>query len=359
MLPAELTAIIARMNSLESHHTSSYHPPQLNHRFCVAPMLDWTDRHERMFLRMLSRHALLYTEMITSAALVHGGKIGLLQFSVLEHPVAVQLGGSDPEELRRATAIAVAQGYDEINLNVGCPSDRVQSGRFGACLMDSPQLVAECVRNMQAESPVPVTVKCRIGIDDRDSDSYFENFVNTVADAGCRIFIVHARVALLKGLSPKENREIPPLNYARVVRLKDKYPQLTIVLNGGISSLSAAHSLLEHVDGVMLGREVYQNPYVMATVDRDFYGATAGVKSRQQIMTDYLPYIETELAAGAPLQCMTRHILGIFKGQRGGKQFRRHLSENACRKNASINVLLDAMAYIGEQSDIEAQSEEA
>lgn len=321
-------------------------------------MLDWTDRHERVFLRMLSRHALLYTEMITSAALVHGGKTRLLQFSALEHPIAVQLGGSDPDELRRATAMAVAYGYDEINLNVGCPSDRVQSGRFGACLMDSPQLVAECVRSMQAESPVPVTVKCRIGIDDRDSDSYFENFVATVADAGCRTFVVHARVALLKGLSPKENREIPPLNYNRVFRLKQKYPQLEIVLNGGISSLTAARSLLEQVDGVMLGREVYQNPYVMATVDNEFYGVSERVKSRQQIMADYLPYIEAELAAGAPLQCMTRHILGIFKGQRGGKQFRRHLSENACRKDASINVLLDAMAYIGNELSREAQSEE-
>jgi tRNA-dihydrouridine synthase A len=346
------------MHPIQTQHTSDYLTPQLNHRFCVAPMLDWTDRHERMFLRMLSRYALLYTEMITSAALVHGGKIRLLQFSALEHPVAVQLGGSNPEELRRATAMAVTQGYDEINLNVGCPSDRVQSGRFGACLMDSPQLVAECVRSMQAESPVPVTVKCRIGIDDRDSDSYFENFVSTVAEAGCRTFIVHARVALLKGLSPKENREIPPLNYDRVMRLKNKYPHLEIILNGGISSLSAAHSLLEHVDGVMLGREVYQNPYVMATVDRDFFDAAASVRSRQQIMADYLPYIETELAAGAPLQCMTRHILGIFKGQRGGKQFRRHLSENACLKNAGINVLLDAMAYIGEELDMEAQSEE-
>jgi len=345
------------MHYLQSNQIPLNQPPKLNHLFCVAPMLDWTDRHERVFLRILSRHALLYTEMITSAALVHGGKTRLLQFSTAEHPVAVQLGGSDPEELQRATAMAVAHGYDEVNLNVGCPSDRVQSGRFGACLMDSPQLVAECVRTMQAESPVPVTVKCRIGIDDRDSDSYFENFVTTVADAGCRTFIVHARVAFLKGLSPKENREIPPLNYDRVFRLKQKYPQLNIVLNGGINSLNAAHSLLKHVDGVMLGREVYQNPYVMATVDSEFYGIAEGLKSRQQVMTEYLPYIEAELAAGAPLQCMTRHILGIFKGQRGGKQFRRYLSENACRKDAGINVLLDAMAYIGEDSGVQAPAE--
>jgi tRNA-dihydrouridine synthase A len=307
-------------------------------------MLDWTDRHERMFLRTMSRHAMLYTEMLTSAALVHGARSRLLHYSPAEHPLAVQLGGSAPDELRRATAMAAAAGYDEINLNIGCPSDRVQSGRFGACLMETPDLVAGCVSAMQQECDVPVTVKCRIGIDDKDSDEFFEHFIETVAAAGCSTFIVHARIALLQGLSPKENREIPPLNYQRVLRMKKKYPQLKIVLNGGINSLTEARSLLKDFDGVMLGREVYQNPFVMSTVDRDFYDCDQNPMSRVEVLKAFLPYVEKELAAGTPLHCMTRHILGLFRGQPGGRQFRRHLSENACRRDAGLTVLLDAMA---------------
>ncbi len=324
-------------------------PP--DHTFCVAPMLDWTDRHERVFLRVLSRHAMLYTEMITSAALVHGRKTRLLEFSPVEHPIAVQLGGSNPAELQQAAAMTVAFGYDEINLNIGCPSDRVQAGRFGACLMDDPALVAQCVAAMRSESGLPVTVKCRIGIDDRDSDAYFERFISTVAAAGCTTFIVHARIALLNGLSPKENREIPPLNYDRVYRLKQKYPQLQIIINGGISSLADARAHLQHVDGVMLGREVYQNPFLLATVDTEFYGIPkTAIRSRFQVMQDYLPYVQSELEAGTPLQCMTRHILGLFKGVHGGRQFRRHLSENAYRKSADITVLQDALAFVTEVS---------
>ncbi|GJM13063.1 MAG: tRNA-dihydrouridine(20/20a) synthase [Pseudohongiella sp.] len=317
-----------------------------SHRFCVAPMMDWTDRHDRVFLRQLSAHALLYTEMVTAAALKHGDAQYLLKHSPEEHPVALQLGGSDPAELAQAAILAERAGYDEINVNVGCPSDRVQSGAFGACLMAEPQLVATCIDSMRASVSLPVTVKCRIGIDDRDSQAELEDFVGTVADAGCETFIVHARKAILSGLSPKENREIPPLKYDSVFALKRAFQQLTIIINGGIKTLEEAESLLTETDGVMLGREAYQNPYLLNEVDYRFFGAEKSNQSRSDRLRQFIPYVEQELELGTPLHHMTRHILGLYKGQSGGKQFRRHLSENSYGKDAKIDVLLDALSYV-------------
>ena len=318
------------------------------YRFCVAPMLDWTDRHERYFLRLLSQRARLYTEMVTTGALIYGDAERHLKFSNEEHPVVLQLGGSDPQQLAVCAAMAESRGYDEVNLNVGCPSDRVQSGRFGACLMADPSLVAECVKAMQNSVSVPVTVKCRIGIDNNDSDSFLQSFIEQVARAGCETFIIHARIAILQGLSPKENREIPPLNYERVYRIKDVNPDLKIVLNGGITSLEQAKALLEHVDGIMIGREVYHNPWLISDVDTDFYGCDRQVSTRHNVLRAYLPYVKGQLIEGTPLQHMTRHILGIFHGQPGGKAFRRHLSENAFRKDAGIDVLEKAISLVPE-----------
>ena len=311
-------------------------------------MLDWTDRHERYFLRLLSQRARLYTEMVTTGALIYGDAERHLKFSNEEHPVVLQLGGSDPQQLAVCAAMAESRGYDEVNLNVGCPSDRVQSGRFGACLMADPSLVAECVKAMQNSVSVPVTVKCRIGIDNNDSDSFLQSFIEQVARAGCETFIIHARIAILQGLSPKENREIPPLNYERVYRIKDVNPDLKIVLNGGITSLEQAKALLEHVDGIMIGREVYHNPWLISDVDTNFYGCDRQVSTRHNVLRAYLPYVKGQLIEGTPLQHMTRHILGIFHGQPGGKAFRRHLSENAFRKDAGIDVLEKAMSLVPE-----------
>ncbi|PCJ17940.1 MAG: tRNA dihydrouridine(20/20a) synthase DusA [SAR86 cluster bacterium] len=319
---------------------------KLSHRFCVAPMMDWTDRHDRVFLRQISKHALLYTEMVTAAALKHGDADYLLQHSVDEHPVALQLGGSNPDELADAAKLGESAGYDEINLNVGCPSDRVQSGAFGACLMADPALVARCVASMISATSIPITVKCRIGIDDRDSQAELQDFVGVVKDAGCELFIIHARKAILSGLSPKENREIPPLNYPRVFSIKQAFPELQIIINGGITSIDDAVSLLGDTDGVMLGREAYKNPYVLADVDSRFFDEPNKVQSRIECLQGYLPYVERELTKGTPLQHITRHILGLFKGQKGGKQFRRHLSENSRLPNADVNVLHEAMAYV-------------
>ncbi len=320
--------------------------PAYSHRFCVAPMMDWTDRHDRVFLRLFSANTLLYTEMVTSAALQHGDAGYLLKYSQIEQPVALQLGGSDPRQLAQAAATGAAAGYAEINLNVGCPSDRVQSGAFGACLMAEPGLVADCVAAMQASVSIPVTVKCRIGIDDRDSEAELFDFVDTVASAGCTTFIIHARKAILSGLSPKENREIPPLNYERVFGVKSQFPHLSIVINGGITTLDQASDLLQRVDGVMLGREAYQNPYVLHEVDSKLFGAAPKSLSRLDYLQQYLPYVESELQQGTPLRHMARHLMGLFKGQSGGKLFRRHLSDNCHRSDASIGVLLDAAAFV-------------
>lgn len=316
------------------------------HRFCVAPMMDWTDRHDRMFLRLISKKALLYTEMVTSSALEHGDADYLLKCNPAEHPVALQIGGSDPDQLALAARLGEQAGYREINLNVGCPSDRVQSGAFGACLMANPGLVAECVAAMSRAVSVPVTVKCRIGIDDEDSEDFLFTFIDTVAKSGCETFIIHARKAILKGLSPKENREVPPLNYERVFKLKQRRPDLSVIINGGIKCLDQVGELLERVDGVMVGREAYQNPYFLHEVDERFFDQPAAEESRIDYLVKYLPYLEQELADGTPLNHMARHLLGLFKGQRGGKQFRRHLSENAHRTGAGIEVLTDAMAYV-------------
>ena len=321
-----------------------------DHRFCIAPMLDWTDRHERYFLRLLTRHSLLYTEMVTTGALLFGDKHRHLRYNVEEHPVALQLGGSEPDAMARSAVLAREYGYDEVNINVGCPSDRVQSGRFGACLMADPGLVADCYRAMTSASDLPVTIKSRVGIDDRDSDAFLQQFLETLAEAGCRDFILHARIALLKGLSPKENRDVPPLQYDRVYRMKQRYPELNIVINGGIRSLEASLEHLQQVDGVMMGREAYQNPYILAGVDQRVFGDRAEIPDRQQIASDFMPYVARQLAEGVPLQHMTRHILGLFKGCPGGRQFRRHLSENAHRRDAGITVLEDAIAHVSEVS---------
>jgi tRNA-dihydrouridine synthase A len=306
-------------------------------------MMDWTDRHDRYFLRLITRRTRLYTEMVTTGAVIHGDRDHLLGFDVSEHPVALQLGGSDPGDLARAAAIGADRGYDEINLNVGCPSDRVQSGRFGACLMAEPDLVADCVAAMRAAVTIPVTVKHRIGIDRQDSYDELVQFVGTVAAAGCGVFIVHARKAWLQGLSPKQNREVPPLDYAVVHRLKADFPELAFVINGGIQNLDAAGNQLQRVDGVMLGRAAYQNPYLLAQVDRRFFGDSHPVPSRHQVVAELLPYIERHLQSGGKLKHVTRHILGLFQGCPGARAWRRQLSEQAYRDGAGPEVVRDAL----------------
>lgn len=308
-------------------------------------MMDWTDRHCRVFHRLMTKHALLYTEMVTAEAVLRGKRDQLLGFSPIEHPVALQLGGSDPDKLAEAARIGADYGYDEINLNVGCPSDRVQEGRFGACLMAEPDLVAACVVEMRARVAIPVTVKCRIGIDDQDSEVDFTNFITRVAEAGCRVFIVHARKAWLKGLSPKENREIPPLDYARVHRLKAARPDLTIVLNGGIGSIAAARSELAHVDGVMLGRAAYQTPYLLAEVDSAVFSDPRPAPTRAEVLDALMPYAERHVAAGGRLNNIVRHVLGLYHGRPRGRGFRRLLSENAVRPGAGVEVLREALAF--------------
>ena len=318
----------------------------LSHRFCVAPMLDWTDQHCRYFHRLLSKNALLYTEMVTTGALLHGNTQRFLQFNSEEHPVALQLGGSNPCDLAVCARMAEEAGYDEVNLNVGCPSDRVQNGKFGACLMAEPQLVADCVAAMQTVVKIPITVKSRIGIDERDSYEELTLFIDTVAKAGCETFIVHARKAWLKGLSPKENREVPPLRYDVVFKLKRDFPQLEIVINGGITTLAQSVELLNHVDGVMLGREVYQNPYLLAEVDRVLFGDDVPVLPREQILLELLPYIQEKLASEVRLNSVTRHIFGLFHGEYGARLWRRYLSENTCKTNSNEQVLLNALELI-------------
>ncbi len=326
------------------------------HIFCIAPMMDWTDRHCRVFHRLLSKHARLYTEMVTAEAIIHGKRDQLLGFDRREHPLALQLGGSNPAKLAEAAAIGEGYGYDEINLNVGCPSDRVQGGNFGACLMAEPQLVADCVAAMRARVQIPVTVKCRIGIDDQDSEADFERFIATVAATGCTVFIVHARKAWLKGLSPKENREIPPLDYDRVFRLKLAHPHLTIVLNGGIASLDEAAAHRAHADGVMLGRAAYQTPAILAEVDRRFFGATAAPPDRAAVIQAMMPYIAHHIAAGGRLNNIARHVLGLYHGAPGARAFRRHLSENAVKPGAGVDVLREALAFVRPHDTTEFQA---
>lgn len=317
----------------------------INRRFSIAPMMDWTDKNCRYFHRLLSKNALLYTEMVTTGALLHGDHHRFLAFNPEEHPLALQLGGSNPRELAYCAKLAEDYGYDEVNLNVGCPSDRVQNGRFGACLMLEPELVADCIAAMCNNVSIPVTVKTRIGVDDRDAYSDLAYFVSKVVDGGCSSFIIHARKAWLSGLSPKQNREVPPLRYDTVFQLKHDFPQLEIVINGGITSLTQALALLEQVDGVMVGREAYQNPYLLAAVDRIIFNMSELPKSRHDVIERLIPYIEQQLRNDKRLNSVTRHILGIFHGEPGAKGWRRHLSENATRPEAGINVLMDALAF--------------
>ena len=315
-------------------------------RFSIAPMMDWSDHNCRFFWRLLTRKALLYTEMVTTGALIHGDRERFLHYNFEEHPVALQLGGSDPADLARCARWAQDWGYDEVNLNCGCPSDRVQSGMFGACLMAKPALVADCVKAMVDSCDIPVTVKHRIGIDAMESYQELVGFVAPVAAAGCSVFIVHARKAWLQGLSPKENREIPPLNYEWVYQLKKDFPHLTIVINGGIQTLAECQHHLQHVDGVMLGREAYQNPWLLAQVDEMLFGMDKPAQSRDDIIAALLPYTEQQLARGSSLNHITRHILGLYQGVPGARKFRRHLSENAYKKEAGIEVLAQAYALV-------------
>ncbi|MFM9901059.1 MAG: tRNA dihydrouridine(20/20a) synthase DusA [Polaromonas sp.] len=298
-------------------------------RLSVAPMMDWTDRHCRYFHRLLSRHALLYTEMVTTGALIHGDVARHLRFNAEEHPVALQLGGSDPADLARCAQLGEQWGYDEININCGCPSERVQRGAFGACLMAEPQLVADCVKAMVDVVGVPVTVKHRVGIDKTESHDFVRDFVGTVADAGCRVFIVHARNAWLKGLSPKENREVPPLRYEMVHRLKTDFPHLTIAINGGITQTAQVAEQLQHTDGVMVGREAYHNPWWMASWDADFFGATPTDITRESVEADMVAYMAREAAEhGTPFSAIARHMLGLRHGQPGARRWRQVWSDH-------------------------------
>ncbi|WP_445359455.1 tRNA dihydrouridine(20/20a) synthase DusA [Microbulbifer sp. ANSA005] len=315
------------------------------HRFCTAPLLDWSDRHCRYMWRLLSKHARLYSEMVTTGAILHGDQQRHLQFDAAEQPVALQLGGSDPQELAECARVAEEWGYSEINLNCGCPSDRVQSGRFGACLMAEPDVVAAGLTAMREAVSIPVTVKHRIGIDDMEDYPGLTRFVEAQANAGVDTFIVHARKAWLKGLSPKENREIPPLNYDMVYQLKKDYPKLQIVINGGINSIEECQQHLSHVDGVMLGRAAYQTPTILAQVDSQLFGGETGPDAIQ-VVEQMLPYIEQEMQRGQRLNHITRHMLGLFQGLPGARRFRRHLSENAHKPGAGPEVLEQALAQV-------------
>jgi tRNA-dihydrouridine synthase A len=328
------------MNNLHQPHIP------LNRRFTVAPMMDWSDTHCRYFWRLLSKNAVLYTEMVTTGALIHGDRERFLRFDPSENPLALQLGGSDPAALADCARMAEDRGYSEVNLNCGCPSDRVQNGMMGACLMAKPELVRDCVDAMRRAVSIPVTVKHRIGIDDMDDYKGLNGFVDIVAGSGCTTFIVHARKAWLKGLSPKENRDIPPLQYDHVFRLKQDFPDLEIIINGGITTLEQCQQLLQHVDGVMLGREVYSNPYLLAEVDHLLYGSSRPTITREQVAAQFMNYCEEQMTQGVRLNHMTRHILGLFQGVYGARNFRRVISEQAYKPNATIEVLRDALEQV-------------
>ena len=322
---------------------------ELKRTFTTAPMMEWSDRHCRYFWRQLTKHAVLYTEMVTTGALIHGQRDRFLQYDAAEHPLALQLGGSDPAALAECAGFAQEWGYDEVNLNVGCPSDRVQNNMIGACLMVHPQLVADCIKAMQDAVDIDVTIKHRIGIDDLDSYDLLAAFVDKVAATGCKTFIVHARKAILQGLSPKENRDIPPLSYATVYRLKQEFPQLEIIINGGITGHEEIQHHLQHVDGVMLGREAYHNPSVLADVDPLYYQseAPATAHDKAALIRSLYPYIEEQLSQGATLHHISRHTLGLFNGQYGARLYRRLLSEKAPRRGAGVEVLEEALSLLG------------
>lgn len=317
----------------------------IDRTLCVAPMLDWTDRHCRFFHRLLAPDALLYTEMVTTGALIHGDRKRHLAFSSEEHPLALQLGGSDPADLSACAKMAQEAGYDEVNLNVGCPSDRVQKGRFGACLMLEPALVRDCVVAMQDAVDIPVTVKSRLGVDDHDSYAFFSDFIGTVAESGCRTFIVHARKAWLTGLSPKQNRDVPPLHYDRVLSLKKEHPELEVILNGGITTVEQVRSHLERFDGVMLGRAAYHDPWMLARLQGELFDRQ-GVSDREQAVHAMSDYLEREVASGTPVKKVSRHILGLFQGMPGAKRWRRYISENAHLDQANARLLEEALSHM-------------
>lgn len=327
---------------------------QPDRRVSVAPMMGWTDRHDRYFLRLITPHALLYTVMITTGALTYGRKYEVLDYSPQEHPLALQLGGSDPLELATCARMAAERHYDEININCGCPSERVQKGQFGACLMASPALVADCVDAMkQAVPDVPVTVKTRIGIDDHDSYDFVRDFVGTVASKGCQTFIIHARKAILGGLSPAENRTIPPLKYETAYQLKRDFPQLEIILNGGIKDIATIRTALQHVDGVMIGREAYSNPWFMREIESEIYGTTETL-TREDVVRALMPYIEAQLRGGVALKDITRHILGLYQGCHGARSFRRLLSTEAYKPGAGLSVVEAALRTVAREERPEA-----
>ena len=312
-----------------------------SHRLCIAPMMDHSDRHFRFLMRLLSKHAVLYTEMITTGALLHGDRQRFLEFDPIEHPVAIQLGGNRPQDLSMCARMAEQQGYDEINLNIGCPSDRVQNGQFGACLMSNPALVAECVSAIRQQVDIPVTVKSRIGIDDLDDYGFLHRFVSTVNDAGCDTFIIHARKAILSGLSPKENREIPPLNYTRVHAIKRAFPKLNIVINGGLTTSRQVLQELEQVDGVMIGRAAYQNPYWLAKLEQRLFQPEIAPPSRETLFQAYCDYMRAQLEEGVALKHMSRHIIGLYHGQPGARQYRRILSSGYPKMQKNSTKILD------------------
>ncbi|CAH7162656.1 tRNA-dihydrouridine synthase A [Vibrio chagasii] len=321
-------------------------------RLSVAPMLDWTDRHCRYFHRLLSQQTLLYTEMVTTGAILHG-KGDFLEYSEQEHPLALQLGGSNPVDLAACAKLAGERGYDEVNLNVGCPSDRVQNGRFGACLMAEPELVADCVSAMKEVTDIPITVKTRIGIDDQDSYEFLTKFISTVSEkGGCEQFTIHARKAWLSGLSPKENREIPPLDYDRAYQIKKDFSDLVIAVNGGITTLEQTKEHLQHLDGVMIGREAYHSPFILAEVDQQIFGLDTPIKKRSQVVEEMYPYIERELSKGASLGHISRHMLGLFQSMPGARQWRRYISENAHKKGAGIEVMQTALGKIPKELNV-------
>lgn len=324
----------------------------LDRRFSIAPMMDWTTSDYRVFARCLTKHTLLYTEMVTTGALLQGDNPArFLKYDDCEHPIALQLGGSNATDLAKCAKMAEEYGYDEVNLNAGCPSDRVQNSLIGAILMAHPQTVVDAMKAMQDATSIPVTIKHRIGLDDQQDYAVVRDFVGMIADEGVETFIVHARNAILQGLSPKENREIPPLKYDFVYQLKKDFPELEILINGGIKTIEETKEHLRHVDGVMMGREAYNNPWVLSEVDQSIFGATNVVNDRFEALERFIPYAESQLAKGERLMHLTRHLLGIFQGLPGGKQFRRYLSENGHRSDATIDVLVDAIELVKQKLD--------
>ncbi|MFH1158446.1 MAG: tRNA dihydrouridine(20/20a) synthase DusA [Pseudomonadota bacterium] len=317
----------------------------LDRRVSVAPMMGWTDRHDRYFLRLISPNTLLYTVMISTGALIHGKKLEILDYNPEEHPVALQLGGSEPEDLAACAKLAEQHGYDEVNLNCGCPSPRVQNGNFGACLMTEPKRVADCIDAMKQAVSIPVTVKTRIGIDDRDSYGFLTDFISPISEKGCDVFIIHARKAMLRGLSPAENRTVPPLRWDVVHRLKRDFPHLSVILNGGIRRIGDIRDSLCHVDGVMIGREAYKNPYFLADIEKEIF-RTASVRSRHDVIDALLPYINETLRNGVPLKDITRHMLGLYQGIPGARRWRQILSQEACKPAANADILTEALKQI-------------